>query len=311
METTPALRLRTVVAAVDFSPGSAAALARAADLAERSGAALHVLHADVLFRSSGDAAPDASPSSALRVRVERFAALALGLDGPSELDALAPTIAVVRDATPRAAILRYAADAYADLVVVGTHGRSGVARVLLGSVAEALVASAPCPVLTVPASDAAPPAAPVLVAVDFSERSRAALAAGAALAALYGAPLELVHAVRDAGPYPPFAPEILSVSDRDPDQDAAVRERLARFAGDTAVAAVHVAYGAPSRAVPTLAAEIEAGVVVMGTHARAGVARIVGSVAEATLRRAPCAVLTLREAERLGSLRAPVRSALA
>ena len=308
MKTPAPLRLRTVVAAVDFSPGSAAALVRAADLAERSGAALHLMHADVLFRSSGDGAPDASPSSALRVRVERLAADALGLDHPAELDALAPTVAVVRDTTPRAAILRYADGA--DLLVVGTHGRSGIARVLLGSVAESLVACAPCPVLTVPASDAAPPTAPVLVAVDFSARSQAALAAGAALAALYGAPVELVHAVRDAGPYPPMAPELLSVSDVDPARDAAVRERLARFAGETAVAAVHVAYGAPSHAVPALAADIGAGVVVMGTHARTGLARIVGSVAQATLRRAPCPVLTLRETERLGARRAPVRSAL-
>ncbi len=306
------LRLRTVAAAVDFSPGSAAAVVRAADLAERSGAALHLLHGDVLFRSSGDGAPDASPSSTLRLRVERFAASALGLDDPAELDLLRPTVAVVRDVNPQAAVLRYATGAEADVLVVGTHGRSGVARLLLGSVAEALVAAAPCPVLTVPPGDAAPsPVAPVLVAVDFSARSRAALAAGTALGALYDAPVELVHVIRYAGPYPPLAPDVLSVSDVDPEEDAAVRERLVRFADGAAVAAAHVGYGAPSRAVLALAAERGAGAVVMGTHARLGLARLVGSVAEATLRRAPCPVLTLNEAERLGGAPAPVRSALA
>ena len=65
------LSLRTVVAAIDFSPGAAVALVRAADLARRSGAVLHLLHADVLFHASGDgAAPAAVPASALRVRVE-------------------------------------------------------------------------------------------------------------------------------------------------------------------------------------------------------------------------------------------------
>lgn len=311
----PTSPLRTVVAALDFSPGSAAALLRAADLAERSGAALHLLHADVLFRSSGDGAPDASPSSALRVRVERFAADVLDLDGPA-FDRLGSEISVVRDVTPSAAILRYASEIDADLLVVGTHGRSGVARLLLGSVAEGLVAAAPCPVLTVPerASDTSPsPEAPVLVAVDFSERSRAALIAGRALAALYDAPVELVHVVRDAGPYPAFAPDILSVSDADPDEAEVVRERLSRFTGgttDAPPATSHVAYGAPSRVVPALAAERGAGAVVMGTHGRTGLARIVGSVAEATLRRAPCPVLTLKEVEHLGGPTAPVRSAL-
>lgn len=311
-------RPQTVVVALDFSSGSEAALVRAADLAERTGAALHLLHADVLFRSSGDGAPpDASPSSALRVRVERFAASALGLGDTGGLDRLAPTVAVVRDVTAPAAILRYAAEVAADLLVIGTHGRSGLGRLLLGSVAEACVASAPCPVLTVPtrAGAAAPSAAaPVLVAVDFSERSRAALAAGRELADLYGADVEAVHVVRDAGPYPGFAPNILSLTDFDPAQGEAVRERLAAFAATVPGAsptALHVGLGEPSRVVASLAAERGAGALVMGTHGRTGVAHaLVGSVAEATLRRAPCPVLTLRQAMRLGDERRPVQSAL-
>ncbi len=312
------LPFRTVVAALDFSSGSAAALVWAADLAERPGAALHLLHADVLFRSSDDdTPPDAAPSSTLRVRVERFAAEALGLNGPAALDALAPTVAVVRDVTSVAAILWYATEADADLLVVGTHGRSGLSRLLLGSVAEAVVASAPCPVLTVPDRRGAGPGpdAPVLVAVDFSERSRAALAAGRALAEPFGAPVEVVHVVRDAGLYPGFAPTVLSVTDSDPAQDAAVRERLRGFAEGVpglVVAAAHVALGAPSRVVPALAAERGAGALVLGTHAREGLSHaLIGSVAEAALCRAPCPVLTLKETEAFGAGLAPVRSALA
>ena len=55
----------------------------------------------------------------------------------------------VRSGTPFVEIVRYARDVDADLIVIGTHGRSGLAHVLLGSTAEKVVRKAPCPVLTV------------------------------------------------------------------------------------------------------------------------------------------------------------------
>lgn len=308
------ISLRTLVVAIDFSPGSRAALLRAADLATRSGAALHLLHADVLFRSSGDgAAPDAAPSSTLRVRIERFVSSVLSTD--FDLDELAVSIAVVRDVNPSSAILRYVADVEADLLVMGTHGRSGMHRLLMGSVAEACVASASCPVFTVPQDAGVTyPEAPILVAIDFSERSGAALAAGHVLASLYGSDVELAHVVRDAGPYPGFAPNILSLADYDPEQGEAVRERMMRFVdrmdGPTP-GAFHVSIGSPSRVIPALAAERRAGVIVMGTHGRQGVAHaLIGSVAEATLRRATCPVLTLKETHSLSVPEPPVGSAI-
>ena len=298
------MTLKTVVAAVDFSAGSAVALARAAELAGRAGAALHVLHADVLFHSSGDGAPSgAAAGGALRQRLAQVA---------REVGATGATLAVVRDVKAVAAIVRYVAEVDADLLVLGTHGRTGVARLLMGSVAEACVASAPCPVLTVPeAAEAAPSAkAPVLVAVDFSDRSRAAVAAGRRLADLYGADLELVHVVHDAGPYPGLAPNILSLLDFDPDHGRVVHDRLARFAETVpgaAPAAFHAALGAPSRLVAALAAERGAGAIVLGTHGRTGLAHaLIGSVAEATLRRSPCPVLTLRQPHRLGQVERPL-----
>ena len=157
-----------------------------------------------------------------------------------------------------------------------------------------------CPVLTVPfEAEAMAATAPVLVAIDFSERSGIALKAGHALAALYGAEVELVHVVRDAGPYPGFAPNILSLVDYDPAQGEAVRKRMKRFVDrmeGPVPAAYHVSIGSPSRVIPALAAQRGAGAIVMGTHGRQGIAHaLIGSVAEATLRRSTCPVLTLKE----------------
>lgn len=297
--------LRSIVAAIDFSPASTTAARHAADLAARAGAALHLVHADVLFHASGDGVPQAVPSGHLRLRLERFADEVLGPDH-------AATVAVERNVAVPAALLRYAEAVRADLLVIGSHGRGRLARMLLGSVAEAVVAASPCPVLTLPAgSESAPEdGAPVLVAVDFSERSRDALEAGAALAALTAAPLELVHVVRGSGPYPGIAADMFSLWDVDPEAADTARGRLLRFAAGTPISEAHVIFGSPERVLPALAETSSARALVIGTHGRGELARaILGSVAQASLRRAPCPVLSIARAPR--DRPAPVRSALA
>jgi nucleotide-binding universal stress UspA family protein len=129
-----------VVLATDLSESSRAAARAAADYARRLGARLHVLH--VLWPTS-----DAAAGPAL----ERLA---------GELRATAPVVTAVESGMPAADIIvRYAERQRASLIVMGTHGRTGVSRALLGSVAERVVRTAPCPVLTVPASWAGEPAA--------------------------------------------------------------------------------------------------------------------------------------------------------
>ena len=104
--------------------------------------------------------------------------------------------------------------------------------------------------------------------------------------------------MRDAGPYPDLVPDYFSVADYDPEEDARVRQRLERFGEAAHPRAVHALMGDPSRVLPHFAEAIGAGLVVMGTHGRRGLGRaVLGSVAEATLRRAPCPVLTLKASD--------------
>lgn len=117
-----------VLVATDFSLLAAGAVEVAADYARRLGGRLHVLHV---------AWPDAGPDT--RATVERIAHDAGGGAGVVRLGLAAA-----------AEIVRYAEEHAVDLIVVGTHGRTGVSRVLLGSVAERVVRTAACPVLTVP-----------------------------------------------------------------------------------------------------------------------------------------------------------------
>ena len=296
--------VRTVVVAVDFSTGSEAALVYAATLAARTDATLHVVYASL----AQNPLPD-HELTVLAARLENFVGEALGETSASVLRL---EVVVLQGPTVPVALIRGAVDLRADLLVVGTRGLSGFDRFLVGSVAEACVASAPCPVLTVPqGAEAREPSAesPVLVAVDFTGVSHAAVDAGRAVAALYGAPLELAHVARDAGPYTGLLPNALTLAGIDDTRDEAVQRRLARFAGD-APAVFHAALGAPSRQIAALATARGAGAIVMGTHGRTEVTQaILGSTTAATLQRATCPVLTVRCRTRAVAPRWPMPSA--
>lgn len=144
-----ALQIRRILCPVDWSDSSAGALQAAAELARRFDAALTLLHVDVV---PGSAIPEAlletPPSIAqdLSAPADRpladWRALAVRLGAP-RVDAFRSV------GTPGLEIVALARrDAY-DLVVMGTHGRSGLGHLVLGSVAEEVVRHAPCPVLTV------------------------------------------------------------------------------------------------------------------------------------------------------------------
>jgi len=130
------LGLRTVVFATDFSELSRHAGRAAADLAHHFGARLHVLHVDPLVT-----APVASSRLA-----EAAAELGTGLD----------VTTATTSGAPARRICAYALGVGADLIVVGTHGRTGVSRVLLGSVAEGVVRHSACPVMSIPGVVRAP-----------------------------------------------------------------------------------------------------------------------------------------------------------
>jgi len=142
--------LKRILVATDFSEAADAALAYGRALARTSGATLHVLHVtdDVYVRLGGDVYAAMLPELQKDVEnqaKERLARLVVDND-PNPL----PTVPVVIAADAIAhAIVDYAGRSDIDLIVVGTHGRGAVAHFIVGSVAERVVRTAPCPVLTV------------------------------------------------------------------------------------------------------------------------------------------------------------------
>jgi len=145
------IALEKILVATDFSEPSEAALAYGRELARSFGASLTVLHVvdNILARAYGsDGIVLADPE--LQREIERA--------GQKQVDALLfdedrttlrATGVIVTSNSASPAIVTYARDAAIDLIVMGTHGRGAVAHLLMGSVAERVVRTAPCPVLTV------------------------------------------------------------------------------------------------------------------------------------------------------------------
>jgi nucleotide-binding universal stress UspA family protein len=146
------IALEKILVATDFSEPSEAALAYGRELAHSFGAALTVLHVveNVLSRAYGvdgavmmiDPELQRQIEAAARERVDRE------LFDEDRQDLKATGIVLVSNA-PAEAIVNFARQSNIDLVVMGTHGRGGVAHLVMGSVSERVVRTAPCPVLTV------------------------------------------------------------------------------------------------------------------------------------------------------------------
>lgn len=143
------LRLETILVPTDFSAGAAAAVEYAFWLATRSQGKViffHVMEPTVYSVDFALSRPDISAE----VRRGAIAALAQLVE-EARGRGIAAEYALVAG-TPFVEIEKVAAERKADLIVMGTHGRTGLAHVVLGSTAERVVRLAPCPVLTVKAS---------------------------------------------------------------------------------------------------------------------------------------------------------------
>ena len=295
------LTIKNILLAQDFSSSAREALPYALRIAERTGATLHVLFAEVLHEDLAD--PAAFAASKARDLEDQMQA-SLDAEAPSAIEPhrLRVEHAVVRNVAAAPAILDYADEHDIDLIVMGTHGRRGVRRLLMGSVAEEVVRLSPCPVLTVRRDNIDGERGHVrsiLVPVDFSKHAREALRYGKALAGLLGAHLDLLHVVEE-NLHPAFyGPTVQSVYDVEPDLDAKALEQLRKLYAETEGPDGEVSYtvraGHAVREVLRFVETEGTDLIVMGTHGLTGMERFfLGSVAEKVVRQSPCPVFTVK-----------------
>jgi nucleotide-binding universal stress UspA family protein len=292
----------------DFSAPSDAALEHARTFARSFGGALHLLHV------TGDAGtPPHVPGNP---RDCEPAALRQLRDRLTEADRRRRlTVRVMEGSDPAQKIVGYARSLPADLIIMGTHGRSGVAHLLLGSVAEKVVRTAPCPVLTARAAPAAGGFTRILVPTDFSGPSDAALDCARLLALRFSASIHLLHVLEDPRMEGPFGSEVF-VSESADARAARFKEarerlshRVSAYDRDRRHMTTEVILGAPARTIVDYAGDNTFDLIVMGTHGRTGLAHLLtGSVAERVVRHAACPVITTHDGRPCVEVAVPVET---
>jgi len=205
---------------------------------------------------------------------------------------------VVEDYDVEGRIRAVAASLTADLVVMATHGRTGLGWLMLGSVTDKLLRANACPVLTVPPTavkTAKPPFKSVLCPVDFSEPSLHALRMAITLAEEGDARLTLLHVLGASAAHNSFA----MTSEHRCVRERAAREGLERLLPATARTfcspTIKVTWGAPYRSIVDVASSEATDVIVMGVRPRGILDRVfAGFNTSQVIRHATCPVLTIR-----------------
>lgn len=294
-------RIRRILHGTDFTPASESAWEATQMLGALFDADLLLLHVLAPPVAPADGLLAAPTSRALSDEAREAAHDALGrlLDGAATSAVKAHTR--VEEGPPAERILAVAREEPVDLVVIGTRRRSGLAHMLLGSVADSVLQLAPCPVVTVrPRSplDRRPFPRPTRLcyATDFSPTAAAAWPWALAVAEAAGAQIELFHGV----PFP--------IADRGtpPTEVAAAAKVLAerarrdaeRFLAEVGAppdrVSIRLATGVPADLIVHWARARSADLIVMGTHGWSGLVRwTLGSVAHHVIQAADCPVMTV------------------
>ena len=306
------INIERILCPMDLSDCSQHGFNHAAAIARWYDASLTVVH---VFETVPVAAyaPGAGSPGAVFTASERQQIMA-DLEGFVRQGRDGLSIAVeARDGSPATEILNASATLRSDLLVIGTHGRAGFQRLVLGSVTEKVLRRADCPVLSVPPRAPGSAASPViykriLCPVDFSESAARAVQYATSLAAAADAQLTMLH-VMEYGLhewpelYEAFmSTQQVSVEDFRTYSREASRERLELAVPQEArtycTVETLLAEGKPYREIVRVAAERQCDLIVMGVRGRSAFdVALFGSTTQQVVRLATCPVLTIRKSE--------------
>lgn len=301
-----ALEVQKILVPTDFSGCAQAALEQAAAIARQTGAELHLLH----VMTSHDEDPYSlvyqisDPTEIYRQQEQLCGDRLEEILSDMPAEGLTVRSHLHRSFAVAPAILEVAGEQGIDLLVLGGHGRRGWRRFLLGSVAEEVVRLAACPVLTVRENSRLLDfgnLGRIVVPIDFSEHSRAALRTAKLLAGV-DSRLALLHAV-ELPVLPHYYYVLHDTSERHAFQriSGQLLEAVTRLHHETegpeVASEVKILEGSAADGIVTYAADADVDLIVIATHGLTGLKHLfLGSVAEKVVRSAACPVLTLKSA---------------
>ena len=296
------VEFKQIICPVDFSESSLRAFAYAAAIARWYDAQLTVLHVVPTFEpiqvrgDLGYPVQIVSPMPREQVIEEMSRTLNLSVESLRATP-------VAEQGDPRSTIIDQVISKKADLIVMGTHGRRGFKRLLLGSVTEAVLREAPCPVLTVPPHAPAVSEAVtfkrILCPIDFSPSALQALGFALDLARQADGLVTLLHVVEWLAEEEPRASAHFHVPEYRRYMVDDAQERLRSLVAEESRTWVEiddmVVSGRAHREVLRAAETKPADLIVMGAQGRGGVGlALFGSTTQQVVRGATCPVLTVR-----------------
>jgi len=290
------MKISKILVPVDFSPFAGYATDYAIYFAEKYNAEITLFHAIVLYETGVDEESHVRQMEEIIRRKEKTSHAMLDKhEGKYAKAALKLRSETARGVSASDTILEHLAENDYDLIVMGTHGRTGLKNLIYGSVAEKIVRLSAIPVMTVHnGPDRQVDIKKILVPVDFSENSRKGADRALDLAKEFGAKVEFLHVIEQQL-HPSFhVVGIESIFAINPDLKKISSEKLREFVPSDLESGYTVMEGSAPQTIVEYAKENKFDLIVMSTRGFTGIDHLlIGSTTERVVRLAECPVLTV------------------
>jgi len=283
------MQIKQILVPTDFSENAEHALSYAVELAKACSAKLHLLHTPVVpTYLLMDLSYSPGPEAVTRILNEAQDAL----DEQAKVVASAGVehLAAIREGTVHEVIRDYAKEHEMDLVVVGTHGRTGVSKLMYGSVTERVLKTVHTPIIVIPPEGGKMPSS-IVMAYDFSAPAKRAAEMARAIHGKFHGPLHLVHSYLDVwGEYTDRGAVIGEAAEKRREalnlglEEMLRKEAEELFSIDAQTIQTHLVTGDPAESILKVAEDVGATLISAGTTGKSGIERLlIGSVARRLL----------------------------
>ncbi len=294
------MEFKHILIPVDFSDFSNKALEFGLELAQRFNSEITLFHAVVLFQDDVDEESRVQEfEEYIKKREQQINTQMKDNQSQAQGRGIKTQTVIERGISAADSILEYLESHPVDLVVMGTHGRSGLKHFLQGSVAEKVVRLAPVPVLTVHRSVKHFNLKRILVPIDFSSYSKAATDYAIFFAEKTNASLDFLHVIEQEIHPSIYAAGIESIFEIDSNLKERVIQHMKEFLQDQLTDHLkvdyHVREGKAHKEIVEFVKEHDIDLIVIATHGLTGLDYLLlGSTTEKVVRWATCPVLTVK-----------------